>query len=72
MELPIDVIQKYKIRVSTLKNGATLFSLDYNDHNIGILVEKIQEGENAWNIYTPGGTVVSFYKEIQFIHISCL
>jgi len=72
MELPIDVIQKYKIKVSTLKNGATLFNLNYNDHYIGVVVDKIDEGENAWNIYTPGGTVVSFYKESHYIHISCL
>jgi len=72
MELPIEIIQKYKITTPKSEDDIQVYGLDYNDHFIGINPVKIEEHKNTWNIYSRGGTVISLFKKAHFIHISCL
>ena len=74
MELPIEIIQKYKITTPESEDDIQVYGLHYNDHFIGVNISKarVEEKTNTWNIYTPGGTVISLFKKSHFIHISCL
>ena len=72
MELPIEMIQKYKISIPESEDNIQVYGLSYNDHYIGIKISRVVETQNTWNIFTPGGTVISLFKNSHFIHISCL
>jgi len=72
MELPIEIIQKYNIQTPESEDDFQVYGLNYNDHFIGINPVKIEEHKSTWNIYSRGGTVISLFKKIHFIHISCL
>ena len=72
MELPIEMIQKYKISIPESEDNIQVYGLSYNDHYIGIKISRVVETQNTWNIFTPGGIVISLFKNSHFIHISCL
>ena len=72
MELPIEILQKYKITTPETEDETQIYGLSYNDHFIGICPVKVEEKKHTWSIYSQGGTVISFFKEVHFIHISCL
>lgn len=72
MDLPVELIQKYRIETPKPDAKIQVHGLRYNDHYIGINVTKFVDREGYWDLYSPGGTVITLFKNVNFIHISCL
>ena len=73
---PSDILDKTEDIVvenfSKSEDNIQVYGLSYNDHYIGIKISRVVETQNTWSIFTPGGTVISLFKNSHFIHISCL
>jgi hypothetical protein len=73
-ELPKEIIDRYKIRVidSVESPGNIIYNISIDGHYIGIFSPQIREKTYTWDLISPGGSVVSFYKNVDTIHVSCL
>ena len=73
-ELPKEIIDRYRIRVtdSVESPGNVLYSVSIDGHYFGVFSPQIKEKNYTWDLISPGGSVVSFYKNVEMIHVSCL
>ena len=74
-ELPKEIIEKYNINIneSEVSPGVFLYHFHFaTDNYIGVVNPIIKEGSITWDLVSPGGTVISLYKNVKFMHVSCL
>jgi len=72
-ELPKEIIDRYKIRVTDGESpGNKIYSISINGNYIGVINPSIKEKTYTWDLISPGGSVISFYKNVDSIHVSCL
>ena len=72
--LPQEIIDMYRIdiRESTNTPGMVIYGLQFDTNYIGVIDPKIREKTVTWDLISPGGSVVSLYKNIKNVHVSCL
>jgi len=77
--LPQEIIDMYRIdiRESTNTPGMIIYGFQFDTSSsfmnyIGVIDPKIREKTVTWDLISPGGSVVSLYKNIKNIHVSCL
>ena len=73
-ELPKEIIDRYKIRITDGVEypGSTIYSISIDSTYVGVINPQIKEKNYTWDLISPGGSVVSFYKNVEMIHVSCL
>ena len=72
--LPQESIDTYSINITESVNtpGMVIFSLYFGANYLGVIDPQIKEKPNTWDLISPGGSVISLYKNIKNIHVSCL
>jgi hypothetical protein len=72
--LPQEIIDTYSINITESVNtpGMVIFSLHFGSNYLGVIDPQIKEKTNTWDLISPGGSVISLYKNIKNIHVSCL
>jgi hypothetical protein len=74
-ELPQEIIEKYSINVteSIESPGIIMYHFHFaTDNYVGVVNPIIKERTHTWDLVSPGGTVVSLYKNVKCMHVSCL
>ena len=73
-KLPQEIIDMYSIKITESTNtpGMVIFSLHLENHYIGVMDPQIQEKANTYDLISPGGSVISLYKGVKYVHVSCL
>jgi hypothetical protein len=72
-ELPQDIIERYKIRISTFEcdgKESILYGIESNGSYIGVINPTIKSNEFRYELKTSGSSVVLF-KNVTSIHVSC-
>jgi hypothetical protein len=69
--LPKEIIDMYRIDIRD-SSGTVIYGLQFDTNYIGVVNPKIREKTVTWDLISPGGSVVSLYKNIKNIHVSCL
>ena len=72
--LPKEIIDMYRIdiRENTDSPGIVIYGFQFDTNYIGVVNPKIRENTVTWDLISPGGSVVSLYKNIKNVHVSCL
>ena len=72
--LPPEIIDMYRIDIREGANtpGMMIYSFYFESNYIGVINPQIKEKTHTWDLVSPGGSVVSVYKNIKLIHVSCL
>ena len=72
-KLSQDIIERYKIKVSTFEHAgkeSTIYGIELNGAYIGVINPTITENEFRWELKSTGSSVALF-KDSTYIHATC-
>ena len=69
--LPKEIIDMYRIDIRD-SSGTVIYGFQFDTNYIGVVNPKIRENIATWDLISPRGSVVSLYKNIKNVHVTCL
>ena len=69
--LPKEIIDMYRIYIRD-SSGMVIYGFQFDTNYIGVVNPKIRENTATWDLISPKGSVISLYKNIKNVHVTCL